>query len=147
MGRARYGVRDEIKDTVESFYRAISNKNLRAIDETWAQVPYASVAGRSGHLRQGWPQVRGYWELRFHQLGSTKVVVRLKGPVVHAVGDIAWVSGTEIRTVTEGDLVRREELRMTAVFERRGTHWQIVSYHASEPATSAATLAASELSA
>jgi ketosteroid isomerase-like protein len=149
MGRARYGVHDEIKDTVESFYRAISNKNLRAIDDTWAQVPYASVAGRSGQLRQGWPAIRGYWELRFQQLGGIRVTVKLKGPVVHAVGDVAWVSGTEIRTVTEGESVRREELRMTAVFERRGTHWQIVSYHASEPAvnTSAQAPAESELSA
>jgi ketosteroid isomerase-like protein len=141
MGRARYSVPDEIRDTIEAFYRAVSNKNLRAIDETWAQVPYASVAGRSSQLRQGWPQVRGYWEMRFQQLGSTRVVVRLKGPVVHAIGDVAWVSGTEIRTVTEGESVRQEQLRMTAVFERRGTHWQIVSYHASEPAESAAALA------
>jgi ketosteroid isomerase-like protein len=134
MGRVRYGVPDEIKGTIESFYRAVSNKNLRSIDDTWAQVPYASVAGRGGQLRQGWPQVRAYWETRFQQLGSTRVVVRLKGPVVHAIGDVAWVSGTEIRTVTDGETVRREELRMTAVFERRGTRWQIVSYHASEPA-------------
>ena len=146
MGRARYSVPDEIKDTVESFYRAVSNKNLKAIDATWAQVPYASVAGRSGDLRQGWTQVRGYWETRFRQLGPIRVVVRLKRPVVHAIGDVAWVSGTEIRTLTEGESVRQEQLRMTAVFERRGTHWQIVSYHASEPAD-AAGAAATELSA
>src|SRR5438309_651296 len=78
MGRPRYGVRDEIKDTAESFYRAVSNKNLKAIDTIWAQVPYASVAGRSGQLRQGWPQVRGYWELRFRQLGDIKVSAKLK---------------------------------------------------------------------
>jgi ketosteroid isomerase-like protein len=141
MGRTRYSVPDEIRDTIEAFYRAISSKNLRAIDQTWAQVPYASVAGRSSQLCQGWAQVRGYWELRFQQLGSTRVMVRLKGPVVHAIGDVAWVSGTEIRTVTEGDTVRQERLRMTAVFERRGTRWEIVSYHASEPAETAPALA------
>jgi hypothetical protein len=44
--------------------------------------------------------------------------------------------------VTEGDEVRMEELRMTAVLERRGTRWQIVLYHASEPATRQSVLAA-----
>lgn len=134
MGRTRYGVRDEIKDTAETFYRAVTAKNLKAIESIWAQVPYAAVAGRSGQIRQGWPAVRGYWEQRFRQLGDIKVVARLTDAVVHAVGDVAWVSGTECRTVTEGDLVRREELRMTCVLERKGTQWEIVSYHASEAA-------------
>ncbi|HZU11727.1 MAG TPA: nuclear transport factor 2 family protein [Chloroflexota bacterium] len=133
MGRDHYGVRDEIKDTAESFYRAVTNKNLKGIDSVWAQVPYASVAGRSGHIRQGWPAVRGYWEERFAQLGPIKVVAKLQGLVVHAVGDVAWVSGTELRTISDGD-IRHERLRMTAVLERKGDQWQIVSYHASEGA-------------
>jgi ketosteroid isomerase-like protein len=134
MGRARYGVQDEVKDTAADFYRAVSNKNLKAIDAIWAHEPYASVAGRSGEIRQGWPQVRGYWEQRFRQLGDVRVDARLRNSICHAVGDVAWLSGTEIRTVTDGDAKRNEELRMTAVLERRGTRWQIVSYHASEPA-------------
>jgi hypothetical protein len=85
--------------------------------------------------------VRGYWETRFGELGDVRVVARLKNAVCHAVGDVAWLSGTEIRTITEGDQTRHEELRMTAVLERRGTGWQIVSYHASEPATSDRELA------
>lgn len=134
MGRTRYGVPDEIKDTAEAFYRAVTNKNLRAIEATWAHTPYAAVAGRSGEIRQGWDNVLGYWEQRFRQLGEIKVVAKLQHPVVHAVGDVAWLSGTEIRTVTHGAEVRREELRMTAVLERKDTDWHIVSYHASEPA-------------
>lgn len=141
MGGARYSVRDEIRETAEAFYRAVSNKNLKAIDGLWAHEPYASVAGRSGHLRQGWAAVHSYWETRFRELGETRVSARLRGSVAHAVGDVGWVSGTEIRTITEGDQQRREELRMTAVLERRGTRWQIVSYHVSEGAQSIAMLA------
>jgi hypothetical protein len=47
---------------------------------------------------------------------------------------VAWVSGTEIRTITDGEDTRQERLRMTAVLERRNTNWVIVSYHASEAA-------------
>src|SRR5919202_1130533 len=136
MGRARYSIREEIKDTIEAFYRAVSNKNLKAIDTNWAHEPYAAVAGLSGQIRQGWDQVRGYWEQRFHQLGDTKGNARLRNMVCHAVGDVAWVSGTEVRTVTKEGEVRQEQLRMTCVLERKGTGWQIVSYHASEPAQS-----------
>lgn len=134
MGTSRYGVRDEVRDTAESFYRALTNKNLRAIEDTWAQVPYAAVAGRSGQLRQGWNEVRRYWEQRFRELGDIKVAVKLHKCLVHAVGDVAWLSGIEFRTIVEGEMTRREELRMTAVLQRVGDRWQIVSYHVSEPA-------------
>jgi ketosteroid isomerase-like protein len=142
MGRARYGVRDEIKDTAEELYRAVTNKNLKAIDRLWAHEPYAAVAGRSGHMRLGWPNVRGYWEQRFAQLGDVRVVARLRNFNCHAVGDVAWLSGTELRAVTEGESVRHEELRMTAVLERKGSSWQIVSYHASEGAPDRSSLPA-----
>jgi ketosteroid isomerase-like protein len=137
MVTARYSVRDEIKDTTDEFYRAVSNKNLKAIDAIWAHEAYSTVAGRSGAIRVGWGAVRGYWEMRFHQLGDTTVKARLRNPVCHAVGDVAWLSATEIRTVVHGDESRQEELRMTAVLQRRGTRWQIVSYHASEPGIAA----------
>lgn len=134
MGQTRYGVRDEIKDTAEEFYRAVSKKNLKAIDKVWAHEKYATVAGRSGDICLGWPAVRGYWERRFQQLGDTKVDARLRSSICHAVGDVAWLSGTELRTVTGDGEKRQEQLRMTCVMERKGTNWQIVSYHASEPA-------------
>ena len=143
MERSRYGVRDEIRDTAEAFYRAVTNKNLKGIDTIWAHEPYASVAGRSGQIRQGWSNVRGYWEQRFQQLGDTKVEAKLRNMLVHAVGDVAWVSGTEIRRVTEDGSARQEDLRMTAVLERRGSGWQIVSYHASEGAPSRSLAVAS----
>src|SRR5579859_7572997 len=127
MGRARYSVPDEVKETVETFYRAVTNKNMKGMDTVWEQVPYAAVAGRSGQIRQGWTQVRGYWQQRFEQLGDTKVSARLRNMVCHAVGDVAWVSGTEVRTVTRDGQSRQENLRMTAVLERKGTGWQIVS--------------------
>lgn len=137
MGRTRYGVHDEIKDTTEAFYRAVSNKNLKAIDTLWAHVPYASLAGRSGHIRQGWVEVRNYWEQRFRQLGATVVSARLRNSKCHAIGDVAWISGTELRSISKEDGVRVEELRMTCVLERKSSTWQIVSYHASEPARNA----------
>lgn len=141
MGRPRYGIREEVKDTAEAFYRALSNKNLRAVESVWAQVPYASVAGRSGELRQGWDAVRGYWEQRFRLLGDTSVKVKLTSMVCHAVGDIAWFSGIEVRTVTTPDQSWQERLRVTCVLERKGTSWQIVQYHASIPSQQPAALA------
>jgi ketosteroid isomerase-like protein len=134
MGRARYGVPDEIKETIESFYRAVTKKNLKGVGEQWAHESYAAVAGRSSELQHGWPAVEAYWKRRFTELGPITVKATLTRPVVRAVGDVAWVSGTEIRTITDGDATRQEHLRMTAVLERCNTNWVIVSYHASEAA-------------
>lgn len=135
MDRSRYGVPDEIKETIESFYRAVTKKNLRGVGEQWAHEPYAAVAGRSSALQHGWPAVEAYWKRRFSELGPITVKAKLTRPVVRAVGDVAWVSGTEIRTITEGDEQRQERLRMTAVLERCNANWVIVSYHASEAAS------------
>ena len=141
MGRARYGVREEIKETAESFYRALSNKNLKAIDTIWAHEQYATVAGVNGHLHQGWNQVRAFWESRFQQLADTKIRVKLIGIMCHAVGDVGWISGTEYRTITRGDETWHESRHVTAVMERKGTNWQIVSYHVSAPTEEIAALA------
>jgi ketosteroid isomerase-like protein len=141
MGRARYGVREEIKDTAESFYRALSNKNLKAIDAIWAHEPYATVAGVNGQLHQGWSQVYGYWERRFQQLADTRIVVKLTGVMCHAVGDVGWLAGTERRTIARGDDTWHETRQVTAILERRGTSWQMVSYHVSAPAEEMAALA------
>ncbi|GAC1320202.1 MAG: hypothetical protein NVS2B16_03690 [Chloroflexota bacterium] len=141
MGRPRYGVREEIKETIESFYRALSNKNMKAVDSVWAQVSYAAVAGRSGDLQQGWDKVRLYWEERFHRLSDTTVKVKLASMVCHAVGDVAWISGVEVRSVSTSDSSWQERLRVTCILERKGTGWQIVQYHASMPAQHVPALA------
>lgn len=133
MGRSRYGVREEIKGTADAFYRALTNKNLKAVENEWAHVPYAAVAGRSGELEQGWDHVRRYWEHRFRQTANTTIKVKLINMVCHAVGDVAWLSGVELRTISDSEGTRDERLRVTCVLERQGTGWQIVSYHASLP--------------
>src|SRR5947209_15573937 len=108
MGRARYGVPDEIRETIESFYKAVTKKNLKGVGEQWAHESYAAVAGRSSELQHGWPSVEAYWRRRFSELGPITVRAKLTRPVVRAVGDVAWVSGTEIRTITDGGEQRQE---------------------------------------
>lgn len=138
---ARYGVRDEVKSTAEAFYRAISHGSLKGVVALWLHSSYAAVAGPSGEMHQGWDQVAAYWQHRMQQLEGTKVSAKLHGMVCHAVGDVAWLSGTERRVVTRGEEIEREELRVTCVLQREGTNWQIVSYHASLPAEPDALLA------
>ena len=130
----RYSVREEIKDTAESFYRALSTRNLKTIDKIWAHEQYAAVVGPYGKVEQGWPGVHQFFVRRFQQLAGTTITVRLSNIVLHVVGDVAWFSGTERRTIREGDGVRQEDLRATVVLERKSSGWQIVSYHVSQPA-------------
>lgn len=133
MGRTRFGVRDEIKDTTDAFYRALSNRNLKAIAGMWAHEPYAAVAGPSGELHHGWPRVCHFWEQRFEALAGAKVTAKLVNGVCHAVGDVGWISGTERRLIVEDGESWSQDLRVTCVLERQGASWQMVSYHASLP--------------
>jgi len=133
MGRTHYGLRDEIKDATDDFYKALSKRNLKLMEQVWAHVPYASAAGRGGELQQGWSSVRAYWEQRFLQYGDTEMKVRLTRLQCHAAGDIAWLSGVEVRTITTVDGTHEEQLRVTCVLQRDTSGWQLVSYHASLP--------------
>lgn len=141
MGRARYGVREEIKDTAERFYRGLSNKSLKTIDSVWGHESYSTVVGPYGTVRQGWSDVAAYWTQRFQQMAGEQVTIRLTGMNCHAVGDVAWLSGVERRTIKSGDETRTEDFRVTCVMERKGTGWQIVSYHVSLPAAEPVPLA------
>jgi ketosteroid isomerase-like protein len=141
MGGARYSVPAEIKETADAFYRAFSNRNLRAIMGQWAQTPYAAVAGPAGQLHHGYDEVCRYWEAKFQRLSGVGLNVRLTGAKCHAIGDVGWLSGIERRTFTSGDSTWQQELRVTCVLERRSSGWQIVSYHASRAAEHAQELA------
>jgi ketosteroid isomerase-like protein len=131
MGRSRYSVTGEIKDTAETFYRAITNRNLKALDALLVRAPYATVAGPSGAMHYGWEHVRLFWDTRFQQLGGDKVSVKLMNAVCHAVGDVGWLSGTERRTLALAGEPIVEDFRMTCVVERTSSGWQIASYHVS----------------
>jgi ketosteroid isomerase-like protein len=131
MGRARYSVREEIRDTVDSFYRAISNRNLKAVDAVWAHTAYATVAGSSGTIHHGWEGVRNFWDMRFRHVDARDVNVKLVSAACNAVGDVGWMSGIERRTYKTDEACRVEDFRMTCVLERTGSGWQIVSYHVS----------------
>src|SRR5579875_3565918 len=97
MASARYSVPGEIKDTADSFYRAVAKRNLRAIDSLWAHKPYAAVAGPSGSLHQGWKAVQSYWQWRPGDEQVAQPILHLTNMVCHAVGDVGWFSGTEVR--------------------------------------------------
>jgi ketosteroid isomerase-like protein len=131
----------EVKDTVEAFYRSLSNKNLKAIDAVWGHEPYSTVVGPYGTVRQGWTEVAAYWAQRLQDMAGERVTIRLTKMNCHVVGDVAWLSGVERRTFTSEDETRTEDLRVTCVMERKGTGWQIVSYHASLPSDEPVSLA------
>lgn len=133
MGRPRYGVRDEVKDSIDLFYRALSNKSLKGMEQAWVHAPYAVVAGPHGEIQQGWEEVSAFFAHRFDQLADVKIVAKLSNMVCHVVGDVAWLSGKERRILTQGEEQEMEELRVTCVLQRLGTNWQLVSYHASLP--------------
>lgn len=133
MGRTRYSVREEIKEAAESFYRALTTKNLKTIDRIWAHEQYVSVVGPHGQVQQGWPGVQQFFVRRFGELVGSKMTVKLLHMVSHVVGDVAWFSGTERRTIAEAETFRQEDLRVTAVLERKSSGWQFVSYHVSLP--------------
>lgn len=143
MAQTRYGVRDEVKDSIEAFYRAFSHKNVKSLEQAWVQAPYAILAGPQGEIHQGWEQISAFFSQRFDQLEDVKIVAKLANMVCHVVGDVAWLAGTERRVMTSGESQNLEELTVTCVMQRLGTGWQLVSYHASRPSPSPALSGAS----
>ena len=69
------------------FIAAISARDIRAMDEVWKHVPYATFIGPlSATVVVGWDAVRKAWEMRFNQfdqvtIASTESHVHINGNV------------------------------------------------------------------
>src|SRR5215510_2566329 len=89
---------DAIKAADDSFYAALSGRDLGAMNVVWADRPYTiNIGPRSKSVNVGSDAVTKYWERAFDffsQISVAKANVRIQSN-----GSLAWVTGTETATL------------------------------------------------
>jgi ketosteroid isomerase-like protein len=121
---------EQVNAANQVFIRAISARDLRAMEKVWAHEPYVTFIGPlSTSIVVGWDGVRKAWEMRFNQFAN--VTISLAESHVHTNGPVAWAIGIETVQLFRktGDTLSFDAF-VTNVFEKRDGRWLMVSHHA-----------------
>jgi ketosteroid isomerase-like protein len=123
---------DAVKAANQAFYKALSSRDLEAMEGLWANKPYVVNLGpRSKSIAVGYSDaVTNYWPATFDtfsQISASASVSQLQSD-----GKIAWVIGTEkasLQPKSGGDAIVFETF-VTNTFEKQGKRWLMTSHHA-----------------
>ena len=82
----------------------------------------------------GWEAIKETMQKQFAGSETKKVSVRDEVIKVHDSGKVAWFSGIlDWDVIADGQAVKLEGVRATAVFEKRNGNWVFVQAHLSVP--------------
>jgi ketosteroid isomerase-like protein len=133
IGNAQQSDADKVKATIDGFHTAISSLDIRKMDDVWAHEPYAMVVNpRDKTVTVGWDVIRKNFEEKVFQFWSELKVTGRDAPTIHINGATAWATGISVasgKPKAGGDAVNAPTFE-SAVFEKRGDRWLIVSWSA-----------------
>lgn len=128
----RDGPEEDRADALEAndaFYRALSNLDLPAMEELWAQHGFVVCVHPGWGPLEGWPTVRQSFEQIFTNTKWIKVVPT--SLTVEVAGDVAIVTCAENITTAHDGEVAVAVAQATNVFRREGGAWRLIVHHAS----------------
>ena len=125
---------EAVKAANQSFYTALSARDLKAMQAVWANKAYVvNIGPRSKTSAVGYDEaVTKYWDNAFNNVFS-KIESQITSITqIQSDGKLAWVSGMEKATLhlkAGGDPLNIENF-VTNVFEKEGDRWLMVVHHA-----------------
>ena len=133
IGHAQQSDADKVKAAIDGFHTAISSLDIRKMDDVWAHEPYAMVVNpRDKTVTVGWDAIRKNFEGTVFQFWSELKVTGRDAPTIHINGETAWATGIAVasgKPKAGGDAINAPTFE-SAVFEKRGDRWLIVSWSA-----------------
>ena len=113
--------------TNNAFYQAMQSLDLAQMETLWWHEDWVRCLHPGWDLLLGWEAVRESWEMIFSS--TAKLNVTISRPLVHVLGDAAWVSCVEHATsAVEGDFIT-SLVEATNIFARRNSQWRMVHHH------------------
>ena len=117
-----------IKAANDAYYRALSARDLRAMEKVWTcaadNMLIAPPANPRVHI--GWLTIKRNWEAVF-----VKYRVTMRISKVNVSGPVAWVHGIETshRRTKSGEVSSSQNYG-TNIFVHRNNHWLMVFHQA-----------------
>ena len=134
IANAQQAADGEVKAANQSFYTALSARDLKAMQAAWANKPYVvNIGPLSKTAAVGYDAaVTKYWGNAFDNIFS-KIEAQITAITqIQSDGKLAWVSGMEKATLHRkagGDPLNIENF-VTNIFEKEGDRWLMVLHHA-----------------
>jgi ketosteroid isomerase-like protein len=121
---------ESVRVASKAFIAAISARDIGAMDQVWAHVPYATFIGPlSTTVVAGWEGVRKAWEMRFSQFD--RVTISSGETHIHINGKIAWAVGAEkVELLRKNGNTLSFDAFVTNVFENHDGRWRLISHQA-----------------
>ena len=103
------------QQALAQFYRAFNARDLKMIDENFAQSDEVAIDNPLGGIRRGADEPHKMYEGVFKS--PADVHVEFWDYTIHRAGDVFWAVGRERGTYREGDEVRNLNIRTTRIFQ------------------------------
>ncbi|MBK6316899.1 MAG: DUF3225 domain-containing protein [Blastocatellia bacterium] len=124
----------EIKEVVDRHDKALSEKNLTALMETFVAGPNTVVLGTGpGERWVGPDEIRAAYTEMFKNYDAGTLQVTTTWKTGAAEGNVAWIAAQAQCVEYLKNEKREYGLNVTATLVKRGAKWQIVSLHMSNP--------------
>ncbi len=112
----------------DAFYQALESLNVARMNAVWWHEDWVRCLHPGWDLLVGWKAVQESFASIFRATAQMRVV--LSRVLVHAVGDVAWVSCLEQVTSTIETDFSTVLVEATNLFVRRGGEWKLAHHHA-----------------
>jgi ketosteroid isomerase-like protein len=112
----------------QAFYDALQALNLEKMEAVWWHEDWVNCLHPGGDLIHGWEAVQESWANIFRSTDYMRVSV--SRPLLHLIGDAAWISCVENVTSTFESGFASALIEATNIFVRREGSWRMVHHHA-----------------
>ena len=117
------------QQALAQFYRAFNSRDLKMIDENFAQTDEVAIDNPLGGIRRGADEPHKMYEGVFKS--PADVHVEFWDYTIHRAGDVFWAVGRERGTYRDGETVKNLNIRTTRIFQLVDGRWRQIHHHGS----------------
>jgi len=128
-GNEELGDLSRPQQALAQFYRAFNSRDLKMIDDNFADSDEVAIDNPLGGIRRGAEEPHKMYEGVFKSPANVHVV--FWDYTIHRVGDVFWAVGRERGTYVDGDVEKNLNIRTTRIFQLIDGHWRQMHHHGS----------------
>jgi ketosteroid isomerase-like protein len=128
-GSEELGDLSQPQQALAQFYRAFNTRDLKMMDENFAQSDEVAIDNPLGGIRRGADEPHKMYEGVFKS--PADVHVEFWDYTIHRAGDVFWAVGRERGTYLDGEIVKNLNVRTTRVFQLINGRWRQMHHHGS----------------
>lgn len=128
-GNEELGDLSQPQQALAQFYRAFNTRDLKMMDENFAQSDEVAIDNPLGGIRRGADEPHKMYQGVFKS--PADVHVEFWDYTIHRAGDVFWAVGRERGTYLDGEIVKNLNVRTTRIFQMINGRWRQMHHHGS----------------